>query len=229
VAKLTVEFAGETREVSDRLSFGRTGDLELDVNRYMHRLIGEFFADGDMWWVRNLGSRIHLTLVSDDGTRVDLPPGSVQGLASSAGVLRFNAGPARYELSYAIDGLQVPARAEIDFAGESTTQFGVILTPREVDFLVTFARPRLLGYDEPMPTYAEVAQLWGVASKTLDNTVQSLKRKLRDAGLARDEPLDVMVGLVVRHGLVTRADLAWADFDGVGPRGAADGPRFTGS
>lgn len=226
LAELTVEFAGEEREVDTRLTFGRNGDLELDSNQYMHRLVGEFVSEGGGWWIRNVGSRIHLTLVSDDGVRVDLPPGSVAALVAESGVVRFTAGPAPYELTFRLEGLDLPSAAQASCAGESTTQFAVVLTPREVDFLVTFARPRLLGLDEQMPTYAEVAQIWGVSTKTLDNTVQGLKRRLRDAGVVRDQPLEAMVGILVRHGFVNRADLEWADVERL-RRPASTGPRFS--
>ncbi len=225
--QLKVGFAGEEWDVSERLTFGRSGDIELDNNLYMHRLIGEFFVEDDVWWLRNLGARIYLTAVAVDGTRLELPPTSMQALASPSGVVRFNAGPTHYELDFAIAGLRSPAVDDRPTVGENTTQAAVLLTPREVDFLVTFGRSRLLGFEAEVPTYAEVATTWGVATKTVDNTMQSLRRKLRSAGLARDESLEVMMGLVVRHGLVTRVDLAWADLGGNAPRPAWQGPRFS--
>jgi len=226
MSELVVGFAGEEYNVVDRLTFGRTADLELDINKFMHRRVGEFVRESEVWWLRNLGSHIHLTLVTNEGKRVELPPRAVQVLASAAGVVRFSAGPANYEISYELPGLHVPDRNDTELFGESTTQFALVFTPREVDFLVTFARPRLEGLDQAMPTYAEVAHRWGVAKKTLDNTVQGIKRKLRESGLARDEPLETLMGLVVRHGLITRDDLRWAQLDADEPRGSLQGPRF---
>jgi hypothetical protein len=108
-----------------------------------------------------------------------------------------------------------------------TVEFDAILTPREVDFLVTFARSLMEGGEHgQVPTYSEVAELWGVAPKTLDNTLQSVKRKMRNAGLATDEPLDVLVRVAVWHSLITPADLEWAAFGDGAPRPAAGGPRF---
>ncbi len=230
MADLIVEFAGEEHVVADRLTFGRTADIEIDVNRYLHRRVGEFFQADGVWALRNVGSHIHLTLVSDDGKRVDLPPNAMQLLASSAGVVRFSAGPANYEVHYRLPHLApLDEATQTDLLGESTTQFALVFTPREIDFLVTFARPQLRHTDEPMPTYAEVARTWGVSPKTLDNTVQGIKRKLRGAGLARDEQLEALVTMVVRHGLVTIRDLEWAALDTDEPQPSASGPRFTGS
>ena len=97
----------------------------------------------------------------------------------------------------------------------------------DVDFLVTFAQPILEGTNRPLPSYRHVAATWSVADKTLDNTLQAVKRKLRNAGLSRDEPLESMVRTVVAHSLITRADLDWARLGGHPPRPAGTGPRFT--
>lgn len=229
MSDLIVDFAGEERVVSDRLTFGRTADLEIDVNRYLHRRMGEFFVNDGVWGLRNLGSAIHLTVVSEDGKRVDLPPKAVHLLASAAGIVRFQAGPANYELSYRIPDAMWVSENDTELLGETTTQFALVFTPREIDFLVTFARPQLLRSDGAMPTYAQVAKTWGVSPKTLDNTVQGIKRKLRTVGLARDESLEVLISVVVRHGLVNRADLEWAALERDEPRSAAGGPRFSGS
>jgi len=228
MTELVVEFAGEQHCVERRLTFGRTADLDIDINKYLHRRVGEFLLTDRAWSLRNVGSHIHLSVFSDEGKRVDLPPGSVEVLASATGVVRFTAGPANYELSYAIRGLTALESDDSDLLGESTTQFALALTPREVDFLVTFAEAQLLGRDDAMPTYADVARRWGVSPKTLDNTLQSIKRKARNSGLAREVALESLIGLIVRHGLVTRADLEWADLEGDAPKSAAMGPRFGG-
>jgi hypothetical protein len=228
VTDLIVEFAGTEIVVDRRLSFGRSADLELDVNQFMHRHVGEFFLEDGVWWLRNLGSRIHLILHSGDGAWVELPPKAVQVLTSSTGSVRFSAGPANYELTYTIGGLALPDGRPSDVVQDTmTTQMGLRLNPREVDYLLAFARPRLVGSDEPVPTYAQVADMWNVSVKTLDNTLQTLKRKLKDAGLARDEPLEAIVRIVVRHGLITRDDLDWSRLgSGESPRTSAEGPRF---
>ncbi len=227
VAELRIEFAGERIDVTERLSFGRSAQLSVDENRHLHRQVGEVFADRGLWWLRNLGSRIHLTVHGSDGGRVELPPGAVAALTAPLGRISFSAGPTRYELEYQLSDQLAPGGAAALVVGESTTQLGLVLTPREVDFLVAFARPLLLGLEAPSPTYAEVAAVWGVAPKTLDNTVQAIKRKVRDAGLGRDLPLDAIVRALVRQGLVTVDDLQWSNI-GVGPpRSAVSGPRFT--
>ena len=79
-----------------------------------------------------------------------------------------------------------------------------------------------------LPTYAQVAQVWGVSVKTLDNTLQSLRRKIKEAGLVGAESADALVTFVIAHGLIRQADLDWAAIgEPEGPRPAGGGPRFT--
>ncbi|MAT04309.1 MAG: hypothetical protein CL424_04605 [Acidimicrobiaceae bacterium] len=225
---LVVEFAGAAVEVTEHLTFGRAGELELDSNPHLHRLVGEFVHRDGGWWIRNRGSRLFLSVTGDDGTRVDLAPGGQHLIAVRSGVVRVTAGQARYELTFRTD---VPAADTVDVPDSddlATRPFEAVLTPREVDFLVTFARPTLEGTGGPLPTYVEVADTWGVSPKTLDNTVQSIKRKLRNARLARDEPLETLVRIAISHSLVSASDLEWSQLSDGAPRPASEGPRFAG-
>lgn len=228
VSDLRVDFAGDVREVADRLSFGRTADLEIDTNPHLHRLVGEFVRDGNLWWVRNLGSRLFITIVGDDGSRTDLPPGAQHVLASACGTILVAVGQARYEIDFETGGVGLPSSDDADDSDVpvgSTTPF-YSLTAREVDFLVSFARPILDGTNGPMPTYADVAGWWGVSPSTLDNTLRSLKKKMQDARLIRDEKLDTMVRVAVSHSLVTIDDLEWSGLIDGTPRPALEGHRF---
>lgn len=226
MSDLWVEFAGGRSAAGDRLTFGRAGDLQLDSNPELHRLVGEFVRQDGVWWLRNLGSRLFITLVDPDGTRVDLAPGASQVLVGERGALRVSVGQARYELRFQKSELPHPPPPVNASDGGATTEFEALLTPREVDFLVTFARPILDGTNGPLPTYVEVAEMWHVAPKTLDNALQSVKRKMRNARLVRDEPLDTIVRVAIAHSLVTRADLEWANLAERPLRTAAEGPRY---
>lgn len=227
MGEIEVEFAGEERVVTDRLTFGRAGELELDTNRHLHRLVGEFVRLDGRWWLRNLGSRLFVTLVGGDGTRADVAPGAGQVLGPPGGSVLVVAGQARYELVYRLEGVaDATVVPEVGDAG-ATVDFSAQLTPREVDVLVTFARQVLDGTNGPLPTYVDVAATWELATKTVDNTVQSIKRKLRGAGMAREEPLDAMVRIAIAHSLIGHADLEWSQLTTNGPpRSALHGPRF---
>ncbi len=225
--ELCVEFGDDLITVEDRLTFGRAGDLEIDSNPHLHRLVGEFVREHDAWWLRNLGTRLFITLVNPDGTRVDLAPGSSLVLVGLGGAVRVSAGPARYEIRFRSTIAAPLATPVVAVNGGATTEFEAFLTPREVDFLVTFAQPILDGTNGPLPTYVEVADVWGVAPKTLDNTLQTIKRKMRNARLVRDEPLDTLVRVAIAHSLVTRSDLNWSELASGGARSSAEGPRFS--
>ena len=224
---LTVVFAEQSIPVKERLSFGRNADLELDVNPHLHRLVGEFAFMSGAWWVSNLGSRLFISVVSSDGTRVDLAPGARQMLMSERGSIRISVGLAKYELEYHLAAQISPEPVQSEPSTGATTDFQAVLTPREVDFLVTFAAPILDGSGDAIPSYAEVAARWSVSTKTLDNTLQSVKRKLRNARLARDEPLDTLVRIAISHSLISRSDLEWAELESDEPRPSSAGPRYS--
>ena len=214
------------------VTFGRDADLELDNNPFLHRRTGAFVREGDAWSIHNVGSKLFLTVVSGDGTRAELPPGTRHAIVHGTGLVRVVAGRSTYEINYAL-AADPPAPAGEQLAppedGTLTVQVDLALTPREIDFLVTFARPTLLGLAEPMPTYAEVAGAWDVSPKTLDNALQSIKRKFRAAKLVRDQGLDAVVQVAIQHSLITRDDLDWAALDSGDPRPAAAGRRFAGT
>ena len=226
---LELEFAGETVRADRTITFGRDADLELDTNPFLHRQAGAFVRAGKDWWIHNTGSKLYLTVVSADGTKSELPPGTRHAIASGQGLVRITAGHSTYEINYTLTSSASPAAGGVATPelGTMTVQVDLTLTPREIDFLVTFARPELLGLAEPMPTYADVAATWDVSPKTLDNSLQSIKRKFRAAKLVRDQGLDTVVQVAIQHSLITRDDLEWAALDSGTPRPAATGRRFT--
>lgn len=230
MSELTVEFAGEIHHVTRQLTFGRAGDLCIDDNQYMHRWVGEFLHDSGYWWLANRGSRIPLTLISGDGKWVQLPPGATQALAEGSGVVRFRAGQANYELSYhgAPPGPGSGAAPQ-DEGGDQTLRFKIELTPREVDYMVSFCAPQFSqAANNSLPSYNQVAECWGVSVKTVDNALQNLRRKIREAGLTGAESSDGLAAFMLSHGLILQSDLDWAALDEPeGPRPAADGPRFS--
>lgn len=227
---MTVEFAGESHHVTRRLTFGRAGDLCIDDNQYMHRWVGEFFLEGDYWWLANRGSRIPLTLISGDGKWVQLPPAATQVLAGGGGVVRFRAGQANYELSYSGAPAGPGTDDNPEAADGETLRFKIELTPREVDYMVSFCAPQFSqATNSSLPTYAQVAEQWGVSVKTVDNALQNLRRKIREAGLTGADSSDGLASFVLAHGLIVQSDIDWAALDGLaGPRAAATGPRFNG-
>ncbi len=221
---LTVHFVGETYNPLSELVFGREAELSLDENTYLHRQAGRFRTRDDVWWLENIGSRLRLTMVSSDGSVLDLQPGGSSPLLGTVGEVSLTAGPTRYEIGYALQYRQAeehdvgPAPRQ----GVDTITYGVILTPRERDFAVVLAQNRLTGRRGPLPTHGEIAEIWGVSAKTVDNTLQRLRAKLRKQNLRSIQSTETLVEYLVTQGLVTMADLEWAQLGSpTGPRPAA--------
>lgn len=205
---LEVRFGAGLRIVEQNLTFGRAGDLHIDeANRFLHRIMGEFEHSGGAWLLHNRGSTVPLRVFASDGVNVTIPPGGRLALGAHTGTVSFAAGPGNYELTYR--QTQAPDRAErlIELDGDETAEFGVPLTPRETDFLVAFAEPVLTGSGEPAPTYAEVARQFGVKPKTVDATLQRLRKKLDDAGISHLSSTDALVTHLLSTGRITYTHL----------------------
>ncbi|MEO5899092.1 MAG: hypothetical protein ABIR68_03035 [Ilumatobacteraceae bacterium] len=112
-SQLAVEFCGDQRVLTqgDELTFGRTADLVIDENRYLHRVVGRFAAANGLWWLTNVGSSIALT-VSDAGgpSFAKLAPGRSMVLSFDSCTVGFEAGGANYELL--VDVLGTPDDAD---------------------------------------------------------------------------------------------------------------------
>ena len=224
VPNLAIDFCGEIYRPSSELVFGRDADLVLDDNSFLHRRAGRFLLRDGTWWLENLGTRLRLTMVSADGSVLDLRPGSANPLLGRRGAVSLHAGPVRYQIDYDVqlDQVRREPTARHRQAGADTMTFGPMLTPRELDFVVVLARGRLTGRLGPLPSHGEIAEIWGVSHKTVDNTLQRLRAKLRKANVNFVQSSETLVEYLVTQGLVTMADLEWASLDGPsGPRPSA--------
>jgi len=221
---LTVRFIGEEFLPTEALVFGREAELMLDENSYLHRKAGRFCVREGTWWLENLGSHLRLTMVSSDGSIIELQPGGASPLLGSRGEVSLRAGPTRYAIEYWLTQPLVQAAVDIDETGlgADTATFGPMLTPREVDFVIVMAQGRLTGRLGPLPSYGEIADIWGISNKTVDNTLQRLRAKLRKADITFVHSGETLVEYLVTQGLLTIDDLDWARIDGTGaPRTAA--------
>lgn len=219
--ELTICFVGETYRPTAQLTFGRQADLTLDENSYLHRRAGRFRLLTPSWWLDNLGGRLRLTMVSSDGSLLDLQPGASSPLLGDRGEVSVTAGPTRYSIEYHLQHRQTPQEEKSSFriGGADTMTYGPILTPRELDFVVVMAQGRLTGRLGPVPSHSEIADIWGVSAKTVDNTLQRLRTKLRNQNINYVNSSETLIEYLVTQGLVSPADLEWACLD------SSDGPR----
>lgn len=218
---LTVRFVGEVYTPEVELTFGRQADLSLDDNSYLHRRAGRFRLRQSTWWLENLGARLRLTMASSDGSLLDLQPGASSLLLGERGEISITAGPTRYMIEYELQQRQADwdDTSQFRIGGADTVTFGPILTPREIDFVVVMAQGRLTGRLGPIPSHGEIAEIWGVSHKTVDNTLQRLRAKLRDQNINFVNSSETLIEYLVTQGLVSTADLDWACL------GQPDGPR----
>lgn len=223
-ATLTVDFVGERYQPTDDLIFGREAELSLDDNTFLHRRAGRFRLRSGTWWLENLGGRLRLTMVSSDGSVIDLQPGASSPLLGVSGEVSLTAGPTRYQIDYQLQRRQMALSdtGEGRSTGVDTMTYGTLLTPRELDFVIILAQGRLTGRLGPLPSHGEIAEIWGVSHKTVDNTLQRLRAKFRKRDINFIQSTETLVEYLVTQGLVTLADLEWANLDGPdGPRPAA--------
>lgn len=99
--RLLVEFCGEEHalEPGGSLSFGRAGDLCIDDNPYLHRVVGRLHDRDGTWWLEHLGRHTPVVLRDAHGpSTTTLAPGAATALGHPQTVLTFRAGPTRYEV-----------------------------------------------------------------------------------------------------------------------------------
>ncbi len=210
--RLIVEHVGEERWVlpSDELTFGRSADLVVDANPYLHRILGRFRHDGRHWWMDNVGRSVALTvLASEELSSATVGPGS------SAPLL---AGPVAYELEVTLEDAE--RRADLGAVrGDSgplvTLEWGrVELNPDQIDLLSVLCETRLARPSDqwaPIPSNRTCAARlgWTLAkfNRKLDHLCERLQRAgVRgvhgDLGLSAVDRRRVLVDHVVRTGLL---------------------------
>ena len=216
--EFVVEFAGEEYPVEGgEMSFGRVGDLEVDSNPFMHRLVGRFACREGVWWLQNLGTRIRLELVDvDAGATMELAPGQQLPVAATNFAIRFSAGPTNYELTGERKGDPMRADGAGEMIGTATVDFGEIpLSPEQHLLLVTLYESKLrTGRFEGSSVLA--SRLGWTANKfnrKLDAICEKLHRigiegvKGRN-GLNADGRRETVLSWALSNGAVTRNDLA---------------------
>lgn len=209
----------------DVITFGRSGDIELDeANQYMHRIVGTFFDQDNVWWLANKSRHGNLTLVGNTGRLTRLPPEAVSAITEQSGVLRFDAGPSTYELGWTLPGqepLMPPvADDEVD-PSMATTQFGIVPLNEEQRMLLTaLAERSILDSSVPtsdLPANASVAHRLGWSAKKLDRKLDYLCARLSaegvrglrgEKGFEAIDRRSRLVDHVISSGMIGAADVA---------------------
>lgn len=236
---LVVDFAGEVHRPDPDKAFliGRSGDLEIDDNPYLHRNFLELtFADG-LWWVVNVGSHVPAHLTDPRGLmRTTLAPGARQPLVFPVTLLTFTAGSTSYELLLELSGaVYEPQRLDPVSSGD-TTIAPRAFTQSQKAALLALAEPLLKRAGtgaSKVPSAVEAAARLGWPqtrfNRKLDNICEKLERSgvqgLRgEAGSSAANRRVLLVEYAVSTLLVTADDLPLLDAEAARSRQEASAP-----
>jgi hypothetical protein len=222
VNELVLSFCGERHEVSTNaeFTFGRSGDLAIDDNPYLHRVMAVCFYRRGWWWLTNAGAHLPLQLQGVSGSStITLSPGGSVPLVMGPTTVRFAAGGTSYELE-----IEAPADVEITnekrtLAGDTTIDAGS--TPLSADqllLLVALAESRLRkGPSAELPTNVELMERFGWSvtkfNRKLDSICLKFSRRGVDGLVGSSNRMaqgrrGVLVDYVISAGMVTAEQLA---------------------
>ncbi len=216
--RLEIDFCGEVKSLApdEQLTFGRAGDLIVDDNPFLHRVIGKFMFEGGWWWLSNVGT--HLPMTVEDrltASAISLSSGANIPLVFGAVRVRFAAGSTSYELDVRQDETPVIASdTEALALMETTIDAGSMpLTPEQLLLLVALCEPRLArGPGASLPANEDIAHRFGWTitkyNRKLDNVCSKFARRgvaglVGGAGKSATSRRSVLVEHVLRTSMVT--------------------------
>jgi hypothetical protein len=186
---LFLEFLGEGFEVEpgETLTFGRSADLVVDAsNQYLHRVLGCFASQGEVWFLQNLGRYIPLRIFDRDGpSRTELAPGDQAPIGFEEFTIVFEAGPSTYEI---VGALAEPTPLELGRSvATDTVEFATLNLNHEQRLLVAaLAEPLLRGHPDwqsELPGNKEVARRLGWSLAKFNRKLDYLCRRLAEQGV----------------------------------------------
>lgn len=185
---LAIDFAGEVHSAApgEEITVGRTGDLAIDDNPYLHRNFLRFDFEA-MWWVTNVGSRLAAYLTDVRGLmRSTLAPGARMPLVFPRTLVTFAAGETLYELIVDISSTPYEAVRPHGSSGGTTTITPGQFTESQLLAILALAEPVLRrtgsGAGE-IPSSNEAAQRLGWSVKRFDKKIENVCEKLTGAGV----------------------------------------------
>jgi hypothetical protein len=184
---LLVEYAGSMTELrGDRaFSFGRLGDLQIDDNPYLHRILGLFVFRNGLWWLVNAGTRIPLELADCvSASIVTIKPGAESPIHFPEALVRFSAGKIKYEIELTIDDPMIERMPLPMVTGADTiTLADLPMTLDQLRLILVLAEPALtdpFARELRIPSNKQAAQRlgWTITrfNRKLDNVCQKLAK-----------------------------------------------------
>src|SRR6478672_7757820 len=234
-SKVTVVFCGEDYSVSPDtgLTIGRSGDVEVDDNPYLHRTFLRVSHEAGFWWLSNTGSTLTATVADEQGLfQAFLNPGARIPLAMKRLLVWFTAGPTTYDFEIHVASpafktvtAEAPAAGTAEDADEvgAATVGRVSFTPDQKLLVVALCEPFLRRREagtSQIPSSAAAAERLGWTLTRFNRKLDNVCQKLADAGtrglhggvgkLATNRKAR-LVEHALSTKLVTEADLALLD------------------
>jgi len=194
-SKVSVVFCGETYAVTPErgLTIGRSGDVEVDDNPYLHRTFLVVSHEAGFWWLTNTGSTLTATVADEQGLfQAFLNPGAKIPLAMRRLIVWFTAGPTTYDFeihvaSPAFQSVEAEPMAlgPNDHTGEATVG-RVNLTPDQKLLIVALCEPFLRRREagtSQIPSSAAAATRLGWTLTRFNRKLDNVCQKLADAGI----------------------------------------------
>ena len=193
---LTIEHEGQRRSAEGgEIVFGRLAEFPIgETNQFVHRTVGRFIYQYAIWWLENRAEHLPLVVISEDGSRVELPAlASGNGPAAAALVgptftIQFTAGGQSYVIDGAIEtSVQLPTfELDDDDAFDGTETIRTIqLTEEEHQLLEALAAPVLASPHagpDSLPANRVVARQLGWPDTKLNRKLDYLCHRLTKQG-----------------------------------------------
>jgi len=215
---LLVDYCGELTllETDQSLTFGRSAELDIDDNAFLHRRLGRFEHRDGRWWLVNTGSRIELEMF-DRETKASarLTSGTSQMLPGENVLVHFVAGSTRYELL--VNGPPI-VRHE---PAEPSDTVGLHLIPwtHEQRLLMTVLAESLLrNPHQPLqlPTNDDAQTRLGWSKTKFNRKLDNLCERLTNLGVRgldkgvggrNNDRRRILAEVAVERGILTESDL----------------------
>ena len=195
-SKVTVVFCGEEYSVSPDtgLTIGRSGDVEVDDNPYLHRTFLRVSHEAGFWWLTNTGSTLTATVADEQGLfQAFLNPGARIPLAMRKLIVWFTAGPTTYDFEIHVASpafksvtTEPPATTDADLEEVGAATVGrVSFTPDQRLLVVALCEPFLRRREagtSQIPSSAAAAERLGWTLTRFNRKLDNVCQKLADAG-----------------------------------------------
>ncbi len=190
---LYLEFCGEefTLTPDQELTFGRCGDLVIDENPYMHRIVGRFVCADGAWRVENTSRRQSIEVRDQTGPSSALAaPGKAAAVLYGQFTCGFTSGPTRYEISGELEEFEwdTDLLGPDGIGGTETIDWGrVDLNHEQRLLLLAMCEESLLNPNRAEPsvlTNRQGASRLGWSITKFNRKLDHLCEKLQRAGVS---------------------------------------------